>query len=197
MSPAHVLEPTYQHLKRGLMEGHWRPGERLEALRLADEFGVSMTPVRDCLNRLVGEALVELKPGDGFRVPRIGEKMLRDMLNLSTVLLEFALSHSVIASEVAPAGQSVEDYAGRVSTLFGVIAQRSANIALNETLLSLGDRMHAIRRWEPQLFSDCFEELENIERILSANPKDLRILLRDYHDRRLSSVAELVQLAQS
>lgn len=179
------------------MEGHWRPGERLEALRLADEFGVSMTPVRDCLNRLVGEALVELKPGDGFRVPRIGEKMLRDMLNLSTVLLEFALSHSVIASEVAPAGQSVEDYAGRVSTLFGVIAQRSANIALNETLLSLGDRMHAIRRWEPQLFSDCFEELENIERILSANPKDLRILLRDYHDRRLSSVAELVQLAQS
>jgi DNA-binding GntR family transcriptional regulator len=65
MSPAHVLEPTYQNLKQGLMEGNWRRGERLKALRLADEIGVSMTPVRDCLNRLVGEGLVDMQPGDG------------------------------------------------------------------------------------------------------------------------------------
>lgn len=197
MSPAHVLEPTFQILKRGLMQGHWRPGERLEALKLADEFGVSMTPVRDCLNRLVGEKLVDMKPGDGFRVPRISEKSLRDMLGLNAMLLDFALLHPVTDGEIPQAKQSVEDYAGRVEAFFSVIAQRSSNIALTKTLLSLGERMHAIRRWEPQLFPDCYQELEELERHLTGHGDELRILLSKYHDRRIAGVAELVQLAQS
>ncbi len=197
MSPAHVLEPTYQNLKRGLMQGNWRPGERLEALRLADEFGVSMTPVRDCLNRLVGEALVDMIPGDGYRVPRISEKMLRDMLGLHAILLEFALLHPSNVGEVPLAEHSAEDYAGRVAALFGVIAQRSANIALVETLLSFSERLHAVRRWEPQLFSDCVQEAEELERKLTGNTNELIVELRKYHERRIENVAELIELAQS
>lgn len=197
MSPAHVLEPTYQDLKRGLMQGRWRPGERLEALRLADDFGVSMTPVRDCLNRLAGEGLVDMKPGDGFRVPRISEKMLRDMLDLNAMLLDFALQNPIDIGALAHVTQSVEDYAGRVATLFGIIAHRSANTALIEIVHSLGDRLNAVRRWEPKLFADCFHELEVIERHLTDNSGDLNIALHVYHDRRLRSIPELVQLAQS
>lgn len=197
MSPAHVLEPTYQDLKRGLMQGRWRPGERLEALRLADDFGVSMTPVRDCLNRLAGEGLVEMKPGDGFRVPRISEKMLRDLLDLNAMLLDVALENPIQVVELTQVHQSVEDYAGRVAALFGIIAHRSANTALIEIVHSLGDRMHAVRRWEPQLFTDCFHELAELERHLTDNPSDLNIALRKFHDRRLGSIPELVQLAQS
>lgn len=197
MSPAHVLEPTYQNLKRGLMQGTWRPGERLEALRLADEFGVSMTPVRDCLNRLVGEALVEMKPGEGYRVPRISENKLRDMLEFNILLLDFALLNPVKTGEVPHSAHSVEDYAGRVAALFSVIALRSANTVLTETLHSLGDRMHTIRRWEPHLFPDCFQELDELERELAVNSSNLSIMLGKYHDRRLGSVATLVQLAQS
>lgn len=197
MSPAHVLEPTYQDLKRGLMQGRWRPGERLEALRLADEFGVSMTPVRDCLNRLVGEALVDMKPGDGFRVPRISEKMLRDMFDVNAALLDIALQDPIHVGELTHVKQSVEDYAGRVAALFDIIAHRSANAALMEIVRSLGDRMHAVRRWEPKLFADCFNELEELERHLTDNSSDLNIAMRIYHDRRLGSIPELVQLAQS
>ena len=197
MSPAHVLEPTYQDLKRGLMQGRWRPGERLEALRLADDFGVSMTPVRDCLNRLAGEGLVDMKPGDGFRVPRISEKMLRDMLDLNAMLLDFALQNPIDIGALAHVTQSVEDYGGRVAALFGIIAHRSANTALMEMVHSLGDRMHAVRRWEPQIFADCLHELEELERHLTDNSSDLNLALRKYHDRRLGSISELVQLAQS
>ncbi len=197
MSPAHVLEPTYQDLKRGLMQGRWRPGERLEALRLADEFGVSMTPVRDCLNRLAGEGLVDMKPGDGFRAPRISEKMLRDMLELNAMLVDFALQNPIDIGALAHVPQSVEDYAGRVAVFFGIIAHRSANTALIETVHSFSDRMHAVRRWEPQLFAECFHELEEMEHHLTDNSSDLDIALRKYHDRRLGSIPELVQLAQS
>jgi len=197
VSPAHVLEPTYQDLKRGLMQGRWRPGERLEALRLADDFGVSMTPVRDCLNRLAGEGLVDVKPGDGFRVPRISEKMLRDMLDLNGMLLDFALQNPIDIGALVHVTRSVEDYAGRVAALFGIIAHWSANKALIEIVHSLGDRMHAVRRWEPQLFANCFHELEELERHLTDNSNDLNIALRKYHDLRLGSIPELVQLAQS
>ena len=90
MSPAHVLEPTYRRLKRALMEGIWPGGAKLEAMRLAEDFGVSMTPVRDSLNQLVGEGLVDLTPGEGFRVPPLTEQRLRDLLDVNAVLLETA-----------------------------------------------------------------------------------------------------------
>ncbi len=90
MSPAHVLEPTYRRLKRALMEGLWPGGAKLEAMRLAEDFGVSMTPVRDSLNQLVGEGLVDLTPGEGFRVPSLTEQRLRDLLDVNAVLLETA-----------------------------------------------------------------------------------------------------------
>src|SRR3546814_7069587 len=47
--------------------------QRLEAARLATELGVSMTPVRDSLNRLAGERLVHSSPGEGFQVPLLSE----------------------------------------------------------------------------------------------------------------------------
>lgn len=198
MSPAHVLEPTYQKIKRGLMEGLWHPGERLEALRLADEFGVSMTPVRDCLNRLVGERLVDMQPGDGYRVPRITEMMMRDMLELHAMLLEHALLHPVEGSNMSFQTENLgEEYAARVTAFFRFMAARAANKALAEALLSLGDRIYVIRRWEPQLFIDCDNELEELERHLAGDTEGLNTRLRRYHDRRRNSVAELVQLAQS
>lgn len=177
------------------MEGKWRPGERLEALRLADDFGVSMTPVRDCLNRLVGEGLVEMKPGDGYRVPRISEKILRDMLDLNAMLLEFALAQPSNAGPMPKSEYLVTDYAGRISIVFEVIASRSANVVLAELLHSLGDRLHAIRQWEPHLFSDWAQELTKIERQLTGDPKALNDSLRQYHDRRRDKIAELVQLS--
>src|SRR3546814_12685064 len=67
-SDLYVLEPTYDTLRRRLFAGVWPSGQRLEAARLATELGVSMTPVRDSLNRLAGERLVHSSPGEGFQV---------------------------------------------------------------------------------------------------------------------------------
>ncbi|MGD9812804.1 MAG: GntR family transcriptional regulator, partial [Sphingobium sp.] len=76
MSPAHVLEPTYDTLRRRLLAGVWPSGQRLEAARLAKELGVSITPVRDSLNRLAGERLVHASRGEGYQVPLLDETEL-------------------------------------------------------------------------------------------------------------------------
>src|SRR3546814_3588922 len=67
MSPAHVLEPTYQAIRKRLMEAAWPAGFRLDTARLAGELGVSTSPVRDSLNHLAGERMVDFEMGAGDR----------------------------------------------------------------------------------------------------------------------------------
>lgn len=55
------------------------PGERLREEHLADEFGVSRTPIRQVLDRLEFEGLVDQAPGAGASVATIDMKALRDV----------------------------------------------------------------------------------------------------------------------
>lgn len=194
MSPAHVMEPACKKLKHMLMEGVWPPGEKLEALRLADELGVSMTPVRDCLNRLVGERLVDMKPGEGYRVPRISEKALRDMLEVNVALLELALvARSEELSDVQFKSEN-SAYADRVSSFFDLIASHSGNIIIIETIRSLNERMHAVRMKDPLVFPDALQEIEELEQLSTKHAAGLRNKLHLYHQRRRAKVSALIDI---
>lgn len=196
MSPAHVIEPAYKKLKYMLMEGVWPPGEKLEALCLADELGVSMTPVRDCLNRLVGERLVDMKTGEGYRVPRMSEKALRDMLAVNVALLELTLTvRSQELSEVEFKSEN-SAYADRVSSFFDRIASLSGNIIIMETVRSLNERMHAVRMKDPLVFPDALQEIEEIEQLSRKQEAGLRSKLHIYHQRRRAKVSALIDLMQ-
>ncbi|MEW4468976.1 GntR family transcriptional regulator [Parasphingorhabdus sp. JC815] len=196
MSPAHVIEPTCKKLKYMLMEGVWPPGEKLEALRLADELGVSMTPVRDCLNRLVGEGLVEMKPGEGYRVPRISEKALRDMLVVNVALLELTLiTRPEELSHVEFKFKNCT-YADRVSTFFDLIASLSGNIIIIETVRSLNERMHIVRMKDLLVFPDALQEIEELEQLSANQDAGLRSSLYKYHQRRHEKVSTLIDLIQ-
>src|SRR3546814_20884160 len=92
MSPAHVFEPTYEAIKRRLMTGEWASGTRIEAARLADDLGVSVTPVRDSLYRLNGERLADFTPGGGFHDHRLTETAFRALIALHVILLLDALA---------------------------------------------------------------------------------------------------------
>lgn len=61
-------------LRRAIIEGVLPPGELLSENRLAAEYGVSRTPVREALRLLMDEELVEMLPGRKVRVavPRAG-----------------------------------------------------------------------------------------------------------------------------
>src|SRR3546814_13644235 len=84
MSPAHVLEPTYQAIRKRLMEAAWPAGFRLDTARLAGELGVSTSPVRDSLNHLAGERMVDFEMGAGFYVPRTDKKADRKSTRLNS-----------------------------------------------------------------------------------------------------------------
>lgn len=57
-------------IKRGIMTGKFLPGQRLNEVDLASEFGVSRTPVREALRELVAAGLLEYEKHRGIRVKR-------------------------------------------------------------------------------------------------------------------------------
>lgn len=194
MSPAHVLEPTYAAIKRRLMSGAWPAGFRLEAARLADLLDVSMTPVRDSLNRLAGEHMVDFVAGEGFRVPRLGETELRNLFRLNRVLLVAPVSKvpRVYKGEDGISGDPVE----HVERLFLEIARRTANEELMTAISGINDRLHLARTHDAVIFDDFESELIAFEAALDSRKptRALRELVLRYHDRREQEAGTFARL---
>lgn len=194
MSPAHVFEPTYQGLKERLKTGLWPMGMRLETAKLADELGVSVTPVRDSLNRLVGERLVELWPGEGYRVARISERLLRDLLVFNCDLLAKALVSAPFNSTNAEWSEQADAYPDRVARLFAEAAAASGNAIMAEVVDALNDRLHPVRCLDLEMIADCDTEIAAFEEMMCGNGDSAASIdwLNLYHDRRSELASEYV-----
>lgn len=189
MSPAHVFEPTYEAIKRRLMTGEWATGTRIEAARLADDLGVSVTPVRDSLYRLNGERMVDFMPGEGFHVHRLSETEFRDLLELHLILLLAALA----TAPKGPAASVASDqpYPDRIADLFLAIAERSANSEIVANIAAIGDRLQLSRNFDTMILADVEDEFRAIEAaVADAQPQaQVRNLLLGYHERRAHEAA--------
>lgn len=197
MSPAQVLERSYVLIKQQLLDGLHAPGQRLEAARLADEIHVSITPVRDVLNRLTGEGLVRALAGDGFYVPLMTEQDLRDLLHWNAQLLGCALRHKArYAGEHEVPSENEAGHAARTASLFRNIMEQAGNGECVRAIASANDRLHAIRLGEVRVLADATAELDGLERAWSGQEhSSLRDRLRTYHRRRHSHAARLLKRA--
>jgi DNA-binding transcriptional MocR family regulator len=86
---------AYRELRSRILSGKFEPGARLQAEALALTLSMSPTPVREAIQRLVAEGLVEFAPHKGAQVVR---QSLADMLatyQLRMTLEPVALSLSI------------------------------------------------------------------------------------------------------
>jgi DNA-binding FadR family transcriptional regulator len=189
MSPAHVFEPTYEAIKRRLMTGIWPTGARIEAARVADELGVSLTPVRDSLFRLDGERMVDFRPGEGFHVHYLAETEFRDLLELHLILLLAAVATA--PKGFAASVSADQPYPDRIADLFLAIADRSSNGEIVASIAAIGDRLQFSRQFDTQILSEVEAEYERIETaVTEAAPQaEVRGLLLGYHERRAHEAA--------
>lgn len=63
-----LSEQVYEILKSDILNGHIKPGDRLVNRELQQRFEVSSTPVRDAINKLAQEGLLEEVTRTGSRV---------------------------------------------------------------------------------------------------------------------------------
>ena len=80
-------------LRRSILDGVLAPGARLRYRPLADQFGVSVTPVRVALKELAGEGLVELRPHAGASVSALSLEELEEVLLTRASLEPFLARH--------------------------------------------------------------------------------------------------------
>lgn len=189
MSPVQAMERSYASLRQMLRDGVFLPGTRLEANRLADALGVSMTPVRDVLQRLTGERLVTASR-DGFHVPRFTEAGLRDLYEWNAALVTIAArTYRATAEPGLPPLWDVPAGADRVAALFARLASNSPNHEIGDAIASASDRLHPFRIMEQQILDPLAGELEE----MVVRGQGQAHAIRRYHLRRMRAVPELLR----
>jgi DNA-binding GntR family transcriptional regulator len=83
-------EEVTNRIRDMIVESKLVPGERIQELELAQQLGVSRTPIREALKVLTSEGLVELLPLRGAIVKVFTDKDARDMLDVIALLEAFA-----------------------------------------------------------------------------------------------------------
>jgi len=66
-------------IEEAIISGEYQPGDRLEELVLATQFGVSRTPVREALRQLHEAGVIEIKPRRGASVAVVSPQHLLNM----------------------------------------------------------------------------------------------------------------------
>ena len=201
MSPEAVAaERVYRGLKQVILEGRFAPGTMLVVTSLAREFGTSIAPVRDSMQRLVGERLLDLHIGGGFQMPRLTVDGLTDLYSWHQDLIKLALKFrrsGTSSSDYQPAFPSIDDndthaVAEATAELFLHIASYSGNPERAEAVRSVCERLHATRIRETKL-SNRLHELERIWALARSGPsRDAQEAVRRYHRRRLRQVSRLI-----
>lgn len=89
-------DQTYEALRRDILNGSFAPDQPLRVADLSDRYGVSATPLREALSRLVGERLVVAATNRGWRVAPVSMAEFED-LALARQAVESALLDDAIA----------------------------------------------------------------------------------------------------
>ena len=81
-----LRDVVFRTLRQAILRGELKPGERLMEIRLANQLGVSRTPIREAIRMLELDGLVIMVPRKGAQVAQITEKNLRDVLEVRRAL---------------------------------------------------------------------------------------------------------------
>lgn len=81
-----LRDVVFNTLRRAILTGELKPGERLMEIHLANRMGVSRTPIREAIRKLELEGLVIMIPRRGAEVAQITEKGLKDVLEVRRAL---------------------------------------------------------------------------------------------------------------
>src|SRR6476659_3132276 len=77
---------VYESLREALTAGRFLPGQKLTFRFVADALGVSLTPVREALRRLVAEGAFEMQPNRSVRVPLMTREKILELRDIRMAL---------------------------------------------------------------------------------------------------------------
>lgn len=82
---------VYSILWKRILQRGFHPGQKLSDLKISDELGVSRTPVREALHRLVQDGVVNYSPNRGFFIAQFSATDISEIFELRAALEALAL----------------------------------------------------------------------------------------------------------
>jgi len=179
-----LVQSTYESIKEAILTNRLRPGNKLNHQQLAEQFGVSRTPVRESLERLYQEGYVTRIANKGYYVAEIDTKEVHELYQtreaLETHALKTALAMGVPDSEIKKLKEinkrykslCMEDLSRErlfIDREFHLaLAKQSHNDYLCRTLAAIFDRLILKRRVEGYHALRGMTPYEDHEKILTA-----------------------------
>lgn len=81
-----LADRAYEQLRHALMNGSFHPGQKLTIRKIAAVLGISATPARDAISRLVSERVLDSGPNRTVSVPTLDSERIREIYLLRTAL---------------------------------------------------------------------------------------------------------------
>lgn len=139
---------AYDELRRMLVTGRLTPGMQLVNRKLADEIGMSMTPVREAVTRLASEGFVEHVPGAGAFVRRISRQELSQLYDVREALEPVAAA----AAAAHATGAETAELRALAAASFAIIRRIAARPAGHADAELMAEWLDADRRFHEIVF---------------------------------------------
>ena len=149
LSTRALYEEVAELLRQRIFSRVLEPGSWIDELRIAEELGISRTPLREALKVLAAEGLVTMKVRRGAYVTEVSEQDLRDVYHLLALLESDAAA--VVATTATQA--QLSELQALHQELENAVTDRDRFFAINERfhmrLLALANN-----RWRDQMVGD-------------------------------------------
>jgi len=149
LAPRALYEEVAELLRQRIFKRELEPGSWIDELKLAEEYGISRTPLREALKVLAAEGLVTMKVRRGAYVTEVSEKDLADVYHL------LALLESDAAGVVARAATDAE-----LAGLSALHVELEASVGDRDRFFAVNEQFHlrllelAHNRWRDQMVAD-------------------------------------------
>jgi len=149
LAPRALYEEVAELLRQRIFRRELQPGAWIDEMRLAQELGISRTPLREALKVLAAEGLVTMKVRRGAYVTEVSEKDLRDVYHL------LALLEADAAAEVAARADAAD-----LAALQALHDELEATATDRDRFFAVNERFHmallerADNRWRLQMVAD-------------------------------------------
>lgn len=90
-----IKEQIYNIIKDNILNGTFKPGQRLQELEIAAQFNVSRSPVREVLKELVGEGILEDIPNKGVYVRKLDKKYMQDIYEIRELIEKYSIKKAI------------------------------------------------------------------------------------------------------
>jgi DNA-binding GntR family transcriptional regulator len=149
LAPRALYEQVAEQLRQRIFRRELEPGSWIDEVKIAQEFGISRTPLREALKVLAAEGLVTMRVRRGAYVTEVSESDLADVYHLLSLLESDAAG--VVAQKATD--EQVKDLQQLHKELEAAQNNRDKFFAINE-------RFHmrllevAGNKWRDQLVAD-------------------------------------------